>query len=376
MAQAPCEASLRPDWLTTSFRSASTDHLNGVFALAQDIAAAVPGDGDFQESSGGKHFSVGFSSAKGVAFMATPPGSGLHNEGISVIHLQGTWWANASSEHQMQALEELNDFEGRYRFTRLDTQVTTLEPEKTAEQVLEDVAAGRLWVKGYNNWKPDGVRDINGQPSKGVTVYFGSPTSNKRIRTYNKAAEQGWLMEARRDEVQLRQDWANTHTQLLAKAIAGAPTAQAAYTAYQQACSALIAQHMQYLDITGVPHPRPKNWARGRKAPKWWAETLSQDFEPVLLSRRVTDDLEEKMSHLVNQYGRIGAAWMAKRVLEGKSSSLSQATYDLGLRMLQKLSNEDLEELVSDLPKAKRAAFLKAATASAPVGASHSEMTA
>lgn len=253
--------------------------------------------------------------------MATPPGSGLHNEGISVIHLQGTWWANASSELQMQAIEELNDFDGRYRFTRLDTQVTTIEPEKTAEQVLEDVAAGRLWVKGYNNWKPDGVRDINGQPSKGVTVYFGSPTSNKRIRTYNKAAEQGWEIEARRDEVQLRQDWANTHTQLIAKAIAGAPTAEAAYAAYQQSCSALIAQHMQYLDITGVAHPRPKNWARGRKAPKWWANTLSQEFEPVLLSRRVTDDLEEKMSHLVNQYGRIGAAWMAKRVLEERAAA-------------------------------------------------------
>jgi hypothetical protein len=276
----------------------------------------------------------------------------------------------------MQALEELNEFEGRYRFTRLDAQVTTLEPEQSAEQVLEDVAGGRLWIKGYNSWKPDGVRDINGDPSNGVTVYFGAPSSDKRVRTYNKAAEQGWETPARRDEVQLRQDWANTHTQLIAKAIADAKTADAAFSAYQLACSALIAQHMQYLDISGVAHPRPKNWARGRHAPRWWVETLSQDFDPVLLSRRVTDDLEEKMSHLVNQYGRIGAAWMAKRVRDGKSASFSQASYDLALRMLQKLNSEDLEELVSDLPKAKQAAFRKAAQASAAVGATHSEMTA
>lgn len=340
------------------------------------MARAVPGEGEFQETSGGKHFAIGYASAKGVSFMATPPNCGLHNAGVSVIHLQGTWWANASSELQMRALEELYAFQGRYRFTRLDTQVTTLEPEKTAEQVLEDVTAGRLWVKGYNNWKPDGVRDINGNPSNGVTVYFGSPSSSKRIRTYNKAAEQGWPIAARRDEVQLRQDWANTHTQAIASAISESGSDEAAFSAYQQACAALIAQHMQYLDITGVPYPRPKNWARGRKAPKWWADTLSQEFEPVLLSRRVTNDLEEKMNHLVNQYGRIGAAWMAKRVLEGKSSSFNQATYDLGLRMLQKLSNDDLEELVRDLPKAKRAAFLKAAQASAAAGASHSEMTA
>lgn len=376
MAQIACEASLRPDWLTTSFRSASVDHLNSVFALAQDIAAEVPGQGEFETCSPGQHFSVGFRSPKGLAFMATPPGSGSHNEGVSVIHLHGTFWSHASSELQMRALENLNDFEGRYRFTRLDAQVTTIEPEKSAEEVLEDVAGGRLWIKGYNSWKPDGVRDINGEPCSGVTVYFGAPSSDKRVRTYNKAAEQGWDLPARRDEVQLRQDWANTHTQLIAKAISGANTSEAAYSAYQQACSALIAQHMQYLDISGVAQPRPKNWARGRNAPKWWSDTLNQDFEPVLLSRRVTDDLEEKMSHLVNQYGRIGAAWMAKRVRDGKSASFSQASYDLALRMLQKLNSEDLEELVRELPKSKQASFRKAAQASAAVGASHSEMTA
>jgi hypothetical protein len=376
MAQIPCEASLRPDWLTTSFRSATADHMNRVFALAQDIAASVPGQAGFQECSPGRHFSVGYSSGVGVSFMATPPATGLHNQGVSVIHLQGTFWAHANSELQMRTLEELAEFEGRYRFTRLDAQVTTLEPEHTAEQVLEDVAAGRLWIKGYNSWKPDGVRDIDGQPCNGVTVYFGAPSSDKRVRTYNKAAEQGWDIPARRDEVQLRQDWANTHTQLIAQAIAGAKTPEAAYLAYQQACSALIAQHMQYLDITGVARPRPKNWARGRQAPKWWRDTLSQEFEPVLLSRRVTDDLEEKMNHLVSQYGRIGAAWMAKRVLEGKSDSFAQASYDFALRMLQKLSNEDLEELVRDLPKDQQRAFMKAAQGSADLGASHSEMTA
>ena len=122
----------------------------------------------------------------------------------------------------MRLISELNEFKGRYHWTRLDCQVTTLNPSQSAEQICTDIQERRLWIKGYRGWEQKGIRDIDGNVINGASACFGAPTSDKRATSYNKGAEQNWPVPARRDEIRLRRAWAEEHMKILATAISGA----------------------------------------------------------------------------------------------------------------------------------------------------------
>ena len=111
----------------------------------------------------------------------------------------------------MRLFQSLLAFKGRYHFTRLDCQVTTLNPSQSAEQIVNDVNEGSLWIKGYRGWEPRGLTDLNGKPTGGLSACFGAPSSDRGATSYNKQAEQDWDTPARRDEVRLRGEWAERH---------------------------------------------------------------------------------------------------------------------------------------------------------------------
>ena len=289
--------------------------------------------------------------------------------------MSGRWFSCTRTTDQMRALEELYDFPGKYHFTRLDCQVTTLTPSMSAEDICDAVRLGNLWIKGYKQWEPRGQKDKDGKPTSGLSAYFGSPASARQAKSYNKAIEQGWETEARRDEQMLRGKWAEEHTSIIIRGIAGASSENEAISAYTKSVSSVIAQHMQYLDLSGQPKPLPKDWARSAKVPKWWNETLEQDFQPVTITRKVTDDLDEKMIHCRKQYARIIAAYMAKRVRDGRSESFLQSTIDTSMEFLAHLKEEDAQDIAQGLPDKEKEFFLEQCKRSADLGATHSEWT-
>ena len=267
----------------------------------------------------------------------------------------------------------IRDSKGRYHWTRLDAQVTTLNPDQSAEQICIDISERRLWVKGYQGWEQKGIRDVDGNVINGASACFGAATSDRRATSYNKGAEQNWLVPARRDEIRLRSDWAERHMKELCTAINGASSENAAVEAYQATTSAAIAQHMQYLDITGTPIPKPKDWARGRKAPKWWSNTLEQDIEPLKLNRKPIDDIEERFMHMKQQWARTYAEYLGHRVATRKSDSFLQSSLDASLELFQHAKREDIERLVLELPEEHQKPFLDAWEGSVNVAATHSE---
>ena len=275
----------------------------------------------------------------------------------------------------MNLITELNLFPGRYHWTRLDCQVTSLRPSQTAEQICSDIAEGRLWVKGYRGWEQKGIRDINGQVVNGASACFGSPTSDKRATSYNKGAEQNWPIPARRDEVRLRNGWAETHMNILATAIAGASSENEAIEAYQAACAQAISQHMQYLDLKGKPIPRPKNWARGSNPPKWWSETLRQKHEPVKLTRKPKSDVYERIAHMRMQWAPTWAEACAQMVVEGRSDSVTQASFDLAQTMLSGLRPEHVQRVIDKLDPDDATALLEMLMSAADAAAVHAEVT-
>ena len=351
MAQIPCEASLRPDWLSISFKTHTKRSQQALFDWAQKVSERYCPSGDWNELNSSRYFDRAFQFSNGMRFDSSPQTSSK-NAGLSLLTFSGEFWALSSIQQQIRLLDELMHRKDRFHFTRLDVQLTTLNPSQSAEQVVQDVEDERLWIKGFNTYEAKGVKDINGQATKGLSACFGSPSSNRRATSYNKQAEQKvWPQPARRDEVNLLSDWAEAHTVKLATAVAGARSETEAIGAFQRTCSATLAQHMQYLDITGVKKPRPKNWARGRKPPAWWREDLDQVVDPVTVSRKPQTDIEVRFGHMETQWSRTWAEYLCWRVATGKSRNFAQSVVDAGFRLFAHAKEEDVLKYAQDLPE-------------------------
>ena len=373
MAQIVCESSLRPDWLAVTFKSAGENHQTKVWQFVQEAIGRVADGVDWDKANASVHFDRCYKHPIGARF-ETQEGDGNFAHLLSVFSLSGSYWALSSVYEQMRLIAELHEFEGRFNYTRLDAQVTTLNPTQSAEQICTDVTEGRLWVKGYRGFEQRGLVNINGQVIDGASACFGSPSSNKRATSYNKSAEQGWAIPARRDEVRLRDQWAKEHMNILATAIAGASSEDAAIEAYQSACAQVISQHMQYLDLTGQPVPRPKNWARSAKRPKWWSETLEQQHEPVKLTRKPKTDVFERIAHMRMQWAPTWAEACAQLVVEGRSDTVQQASFDLAQTMLSGLRPEHVQRVIDSVEPAKREALLEDLMRAADAAAVHTEV--
>ena len=162
---------------------------------------------------------------------------------------------------------------------------------------------------------------------------------------------------------------------ILATAIAGASSENAAIEAYQAACSQAISQHMQYLDLSGQPIPRPKDWARSAKRPKWWNETLEQQHAPVKLTRKPKTDVFERIAHMRMQWAPTWAEACAEMRASGRSDSVQQASFDLAQQMLSALRPEHVQRVLDKLPMDERQIFLDELMEAADAAAVHSEVT-
>jgi hypothetical protein len=342
--------------------------------MVQGHIARVSDNSEWETFQASKHFDRCFRHEIGARFETQEIGPDSSSVN-SVFSLSGRYWALSSVYEQMRLISELNLFKGRYHWTRLDCQVTTLNPSQSAEQICTDIQERRLWIKGYRGWEQKGIRDIDGNVINGASACFGAPSSDKRATSYNKGAEQDWPIPARRDEVRLRSGWAEEHMKILATAIAGASSENQAIGRYQQACSQAISQHMQYLDITGTPKPRPKNWARGLHKPQWWTETLEQQHEPVKLTRKTKTDVFERIAHMRMQWAPTWAEACAQMVVEGRSDSVEQASFDLAQTMLSGLRPEHVQRVIDKVHPDLQQAVLDDLMRAADAAAVHAEVT-
>ena len=373
MARTPCESSLRPDWISVSFKSASERHQQQVWEMAQTHVGRITEDLDWEVNSASRHFERCMRHPIGVRF-ETASQTAERNAGLSVITFSGLYFALSSVYEQMRLIQHLNSFKGRYHWTRLDCQVTTLNPTQSAEQICKDIQERRLWIKGYQGWEPKGLKDADGNAINGLSACFGAAVSDRSATSYNKGAEQTWPTPARRDEVRLRGSWAEQHMDLIATAIAGASSENEAVDAYQSACASTIKQHMQYLDITGTPIPKPKDWARGKEAPQWWNETLEQEIQPVKLNRRPIKDVWDRFAHMRMQWSPTWAEACAELVAAGHADSVQQASFDLAQRMLAGLKPEHFERVTAGIAEHQRERFVKELMDAADAAAVHAEV--
>jgi len=155
-----------------------------------------------------------------------------------------------------------------------------------------DIHAGNLDIQSLNDELIQGTADTSARAyqlitsSTGVTLYVGSPSSNKRLRVYDKAAERGVDADWKRIELQARGDDADAIAHyMVQEGLPGVPRVIRAFCDFQNAVwrEAMGIEPGVTLE-TDKRAPNRRRWLLGRVAksvaieclddPKFWADFL------------------------------------------------------------------------------------------------------
>jgi hypothetical protein len=149
--------------------------------------------------------------------VVSPNGSAVVGHGYSVIRKQELVSTNtgvlkfALSGKVMQrvkidALISLLGCRDDLKVHRIDIALDDLKRRFSLDNVEQAAISGDFFDVGFTAVISSGAR----KEKRGKTVYFGSPSSDKRLRVYDKEIESGGAKLGIRWEVELRRDKANT----------------------------------------------------------------------------------------------------------------------------------------------------------------------
>ena len=310
----------------------------------------------FREGGGSPHYEHVFLHDIGIRIELTPPDSGFNrNKGSICVQLPGAFFYLLPGSTMGETFQALTGLKGFTHFTRLDFQVTEMNPSVTAEEVALGGEEGRYWVKGAKKWRTYADRRPGGEMEDGISLYWGSARSDKLGRTYNKAAEPPrWKSPAIRDEVQLRGQWAKTHGEFLVKELSGSMTQAERLAVMAKNASGALSQHLMYYELGNVP-ASDKNWARTAKPASWYLERLGKPSEPVEKGIKEPLDLDRAVESALRQYGRSMYRYAWKRGIE-EGFGFERVALSLFSRMEATLKEEDLDWLCPDGDPDERAA--------------------
>ena len=350
-------ASRAVDWLSVGFQARTERSVDDLLDLAWVLAElSCPGE-DWGEPCGSQHFGEKRVHPGGVAVSHTVLESaaggldGRSTAGTGLIELSGRFWGSVTGLTRQQVLTQVRRHPGFRRCTRMDVQQTTLNPDPSAQEIAHLVEQQKLWAKGFHRSMVYVERDPRQQMASEATIYLGTKKSAKRIRIYDKAAESGWEVPARRVELQARAEYADNHFRWLAQICENEPfPEEALVTAESNGVGAILAKECDLRDTSAwVDRDLPKNWLQAAPTPGWWKEACASPVSPEKVSFQPPADLAASVAAMVTQYGRKGALEaMRQAVVMG--TDFGTEILLIGLRMAQRLRREDLEVLLAVLP--------------------------
>ena len=203
--------SIRTDYSSHTFKIHTQAHEDELFAYTWDLAEKILPTGERLEPSKGQYFDVKYHHGSGISLEMTPLDSKKTTAGCGLLVLPGAAWGSLTAAERRDLIIDIGDWPGFYRTTRWDPQITVLNPPITIQEVIEEVAAGRLWAARFQSQMPWEKRDKDGLLLEPPTQYFGSPQSNVRLRIYDHGAKHDWQIPSLRVEAQLRKDVADQH---------------------------------------------------------------------------------------------------------------------------------------------------------------------
>jgi hypothetical protein len=350
------QASCRTDYLTTTFKVPTLESVDELMAYAYDLGERVlPGKTAFRPKPG-KHFTHVYGHPAGLSLELTPPdaetdsGHQARNAGSAVLSLPGQIWGSLDAAERGVLMTDLRRWPGFYRCTRWDAQITILNPEIGAGEVVDQVEKGRLWPVGFGVGNPYGRKNLHGVYVDIPTQYFGGKESRVRARVYDKAAESRWTVPAVRHELILRREPADQHFRRLAdRCQAETPLEPLFVTSEERTVKEALDQHLDYRDTSRWEgRPKPKNWAQSAPRVKWWRDALGNLHDPVAVAYKPALDLDGAVDACINQYGRKATLWA---FIKGcKDGTIEEAALEFFLRGVARWKKDDVEMILAELP--------------------------
>lgn len=352
--QQRAESSCRLDWLSLSLFGASASAQQQQLAYCFFLAQHTAQGGEWQEGAGRRFFANSLYHPSGIQVRWTEPEGDGMNRGLVSLDIRGDAFAALDAEQRKAIYLDFAEMDGFKQCSRIDSQVTVVNPHATAEFILNEVRDRRLWIKGFKSYLEPSQKDQWGNPMTGATISWGSAKGATRCRTYNKQAEANWDQPAVRHEVQLRKQPARDRFNALVEMLRLESEEQET-KAEAHFVQSVLNQHMAYLDTSRlsdrtVEQGFPTNWARDSKKADWWKEVVQVVPTEMKTKWRLTKALEDAVEARDKQYGRITAKWIAKRVwIDG--AALADARNEELTRAFVRMKDEDIEEVVNLVPE-------------------------
>jgi hypothetical protein len=305
-----------------------------------------------------KHFSQVFRGGGLVVLEGTPPRasdgspSEERNAGVLALILNGQFWESLTASERADLFLLVVSQRGYYHCTRFDGQITIVDPEVSAEQIVQLVEEGSLWAHGFRTQRVDGNRNKDGIFVGGATQYWGGRGSDKIARSYNKAAERGWDGSAARHEVQLRGQRASDRAiQMKGALMRQKDRGPLLQTAEQEMIKAMLGQDLDYRDTNRwAGKEKPKNWAQCAAPPGWWQRAVGEATDPFEYSKRPKADLDQAYEAFLDQYGRK----FALKVLKDACNTDGDVEYGLlgaFLECVRRTKEGDAQVIAQELPE-------------------------
>lgn len=355
-------ASCRLDWLSVSLFGSTVKKQREQLSYFFSLLGAISDGATWTEPSPAKFFENAVSHEAGLSIKWTEPGSGKTNQGLISVDIRGTAFIALEREHRKALYLDIAEMDGFKQCTRLDAQRTVLSPAMSAEQLHDELSLGRVWVKGFRDYRQMGPLSTLNVTSKASTVMWGAPESAVRARSYNKAVEAGWDVPAVRHEVQLRRQPARDKFNALIEQlqVEQAEEATTTETAFVQS---VLNQHMAYLDTSRLAQLTrknwPKNWAKRCEKADWWEkEVVTGDPKEIKTQWRLQKKLEDSVAAGNAQYGRIFGKWVFAQMHQ-EGVDINRALANCADQWFVRLKDEDLEELLQLVPEEKHAEMLE-----------------
>lgn len=344
--------SVRTDWLSFTVQLHEPEAVDDLHDYLGDLSNRVSLTKEEPEPGPSRFFERKIRYGSGVQFQYSPPQSAASefrpgkNEGLASIEIPGSVWGFLTVENRRKLIVDVRRWPGFKKVTRLDLQMTLLDQAEDAEWIVGEVAAGRLWPKGFGKGMAYVDRNLHGEIVGACTQYFGSKESRIRSRHYDKAAEAGWSTPAVRHEVQLREEPADQHFRRLSDRCqaesSGEPLLmEAEKVTVKDALGTLV----DFRDTSRwAGRHKPTNWAQSAPIPEFWSKAIGPGPTPLQVEYRRPGGLQEALDAAVVQYGRRIAQGVLLELVDG-AESLAHASAGFILSCLAQLDEGDWKEL-------------------------------
>ena len=357
------QESCRTDYSSHTFKNHTEEHEQEMHAYVYDLAEKVLPTGKPLDVTKATFFDVRYSHPSGIQWEISARDSSKSTKGSGSLVIPGSCWGALNAPERRDLIVDIYQWPGYYRTTRWDAQLTVLDPPITIYEIIEEVAAGRLWAARINSQQSWERRDRDGLIIEPPTQYFGSPQSKVRVRIYDHGAKHDWQIPSLRVETQLRKETANQHFARLGSRCLSEIDADPLFVAEEaRTVKDALMQHADLKDTSmWAGRRKPRNWAAEAPRPAWYAEMLQHTPDPLQIAHKAELDLNKTMRAKKEQYGRKGVLWAIVEAFnrDVDISAVLRAEFISSCSKLKKGDDDLVASLVPPEKADEARAFLK-----------------